>query len=44
MLPISDCDLVISYLNELSGPGVDTQSAASLDIPTTPNISLIKKN
>ena len=44
MLPISDCDLVISYLNELSGPGVDTQSAASLDIPTTTNISLIKKN
>ncbi len=44
VLPISDCDHVISYLNELSGPGIETKTAASLDVPTTPTISLIKKN
>jgi hypothetical protein len=43
-LPISDCDHVVDYLNELSGTSIDSPDAAtSLDVPTTPNISLIKK-
>lgn len=45
ILPISDCDHVVDYLNELSGTSIDSPDAAtSLDVPTTPNISLIKKN
>jgi hypothetical protein len=43
-LPISDCDHVVDYLNELSGISIESPDAAtSLDVPTTPNISLIKK-
>lgn len=41
-LPISDCDHVIDYLNELSGSPV-SNPATTLDVPTTPSISLIKK-
>jgi len=44
-IPISDCDHIIDYLNELSGSPMDSPNpAATLDIPTTPNISLVKKN
>jgi hypothetical protein len=43
VLPISDCDHVIDYLNELNGISIDSPDAAtSVDVPTTPNISLIK--
>jgi hypothetical protein len=42
-LSISDCDHVIDYLNELSGSPV-SNPATTLDVPTTPNISLLKKN
>jgi len=42
-LPISDCDHVVDYLNELSGSPI-SNPATTLDIPTTPDISLINKN
>lgn len=40
-LSISDCDHVIDYLNELSGPSVSSPATA-LEVPTTPEISLVK--
>jgi hypothetical protein len=40
---ISDCDHVIDYLNELSGPPI-SNPATAVAVPTTPEISLIKKN
>lgn len=40
---ISDCDHVIDYLNELSGPPI-SNPATAVSVPTTPEISLIKKN
>lgn len=44
-LPISDCDHVVDYLNELSGSSIDSPNpVTSLDVQTTPNISLVKKN
>ena len=39
-LSISDCDHVIDYLNELSGPSV-SNPATALEVPTTPEISLV---
>ena len=42
---ISDCDHLIDYLNELSGSPINSPSpATTLDVPTTPDISLLKKN
>lgn len=41
-LPISDCDHVIDYLNELSGSPI-SNPATTLDVPTTPDISLVNK-
>jgi hypothetical protein len=42
---ISDCNHLIDYLNELSGSPMDAPNpATSLDVPTTPDISLLKKN
>ena len=40
-LPISDCDHIINYLNELSGSPI-SNPATTLDVPTTPSISLVK--
>jgi len=42
-LGISDCDHVIDYLNELSGSPI-SNPATTLDVPTTPSISLVKMN
>jgi len=42
-LPISDCDHIVDYLNELSGSPI-SNPATTLDVPTTPDISLVNKN
>ena len=42
-LSISDCDHVIDYLNELSGSPIPNP-ATTLDVASTPNISLVNKN